>query len=86
MNINVLNLPLPSYEDLLAQRPSFFDEAVNAREAAEMIGKSPAALTQMRCRGNGPAYVKVGKTVMYRRRDVLDWLRVHVKRSAGIAA
>lgn len=31
-------------------------------------------LTQWRCRGFGPAYVKVGRKPMYRGSDLNDWL------------
>lgn len=34
-------------------------------------GKTRQALAQMRHRGNGPAYLKVGKSILYRAEDVL---------------
>lgn len=81
INNSILAFELPSYETLVAQRPSFFDEAVPAREAAEMMGKTVDALAQMRCRRVGPPFVKVGGSVMYRRRDVLEWLRANIKQT-----
>ncbi|BCO35496.1 helix-turn-helix domain-containing protein [Mycobacterium heckeshornense] len=43
-------------------------------EVAEALGTSPAGLAQMRYRGTGPAFVKVGRRVRYRWSDVRDYL------------
>ncbi len=34
-------------------------------------------LQQMRCENTGPKYRKLGRKVIYRRADVLDWLEVY---------
>ena len=44
--VNILLLPLPSYDELLDQYPGFFDCFVDATEAAQIIASaSPAART-----------------------------------------
>lgn len=56
-------------------------------EVAEALGTSEQGLAQMRYRGTGPKYVKVGEglrgRVIYRWSDVKDWLdsRVHGRTS-----
>ena len=44
------------------------------RAVARRIGKTEGALAQMRYKGTGPAYVKVGRSVMYRDEDVDAWI------------
>ncbi len=41
---------------------------------AEWLATSEAGLAQMRYRGTGPKFVKVGKKVLYRRSDVAAYL------------
>lgn len=78
--VNVLLLPLPSYDDLLEQYPIFFDCFVDSYEAAQIIGSTPGSLAQHRNNGTGPPYYKDGTSVRYRRRDLVDYMRAkHVK-------
>lgn len=43
-------------------------------ELAKQLGKSPAALAQWRYLGVGPQFIKLGRNIRYRRRDVETWL------------
>jgi predicted DNA-binding transcriptional regulator AlpA len=43
-------------------------------EAAEMLGLHPQTLRNMRCKGEGPAYHKLGKAVRYLEKDLLAYL------------
>ncbi len=43
-------------------------------DAAEYLGVKPETLNQWRWLGRGPAYVKVGRTVVYRLKDLDAWL------------
>ena len=53
---------------------------IDTKEAAEYIGMSPSFLSQSRMTGPlknrtpAPPYVKIGKSVMYRRSDLDAWL------------
>ena len=38
----------------------------------------PGTLANWRCQGKGPAYLRLGKRVCYRGRDLLDWLESKV--------
>lgn len=47
---------------------------MTTKELAVLIRKSPAAVRQMRYRGEGPAGVRIGREVLYDRRVVQAWL------------
>ncbi len=44
-------------------------------EAASALGKSVRTLQIWRQRRQGPAWTKIGKTIVYRRDALLDWLK-----------
>ncbi len=48
-------------------------EILTCKEAAEEIKTTTNALATFRCRGRGPAYLKHGGKVMYRRLDLLAY-------------
>lgn len=73
--LNVLLLPLPSYDELLAMYPGFFECLVDAHEASEILGTTPGSLAQHRLNGTGPSYFKDGSSVRYRRRDLIDYAK-----------
>ncbi|MDF1621637.1 helix-turn-helix domain-containing protein [Pseudothioclava nitratireducens] len=73
--VNILLLPLPSYDELLDQYPGFFDCFVDANEAAQILGSTPGSLAQHRNNGTGPDYYKDGASVRYQRRDLIDYMR-----------
>jgi hypothetical protein len=51
--------------------------------AAKALNLSSTWLAQMRLKGNGPRYVKVGRKVLYRPADVEAWLDEHIRRSTS---
>ncbi len=51
--------------------------------AARYIGIAPSTLGKMRRRGDGPAYIKAGKTVLYRKADLDAWLEQHRRYSTS---
>lgn len=73
--VNILLLPLPSYDELLEQYPIFFDCFVDANEAAQIIGSTPGSLAQHRNNGTGPVFYKDGSSVRYQRRDLIEYMR-----------
>jgi hypothetical protein len=48
--------------------------AMNEHEVSFLVGKSVQALRNDRYLGKGVTYFKVGRTVRYRRGEVLKWL------------
>ena len=61
---------------------------LDTRRAAVYTGLAPKTMAHMRCRGDGPPYVKTSRLVMYRVADLDAWLaaRVVTSTSEGIAA
>jgi hypothetical protein len=51
------------------------DAPLDTVAAAKLIGLAVATLAKLRCLGGGPAYLKLGRKVVYRRADLADWLR-----------
>jgi predicted DNA-binding transcriptional regulator AlpA len=51
-------------------------------ELAQVFRLAPATLKDWRCRrGMGPRFIKVGRAVRYRMRDVETWLKKQTARS-----
>jgi predicted DNA-binding transcriptional regulator AlpA len=50
-------------------------------EVAKALHTTPASLAQMRYRGHGPKFVRLGRRVLYRWVDVEQWITesVHVR-------
>ncbi|WP_370645824.1 helix-turn-helix transcriptional regulator [Corynebacterium sp. ACRQP] len=48
--------------------------AVNTEDAASFVGLSVKTLANMRSDGTGPKYLKVGSKVLYRVRDLENWI------------
>ncbi len=44
-------------------------------QTAKLLKLSPRTLQTWRVRGGGPAFLKIGKRVMYDRDDLLAWMR-----------
>lgn len=45
------------------------------RDASRYLGRSVAALAQLRYRGTGPRFIHAGGRIRYRQADVDAWLR-----------
>jgi predicted DNA-binding transcriptional regulator AlpA len=53
------------------------DRLLNEKEAASLIGLSPAWFQRKRWEGGGPVFVKLDRAVRYRERDLLAWIETH---------
>lgn len=51
----------------------FPDGRMDAKNAALYLGKSEKTLAIMRCQGNGPTFMKLGK-IFYRKEDLDAWI------------
>lgn len=49
-------------------------------ELSQRWGKSLSTLANMRSAGTGPQYIKLGKTIRYRRGDVVAYEQQHVRK------
>lgn len=48
-------------------------------DAGELLGLAPATLCNMRTKGRGPSFIKVGGLVRYRHADLVDWIESRVR-------
>ena len=53
------------------------------RGAAKRLKLAPETLRNMRWRGDGPPFLKLGRTVRYRLSDLADWLDARVRTSTS---
>ena len=53
---------------------TFEDHRMHAPEAAAYIGLAEATLANLRCRGGGPVFHKVGSRIVYIKSDLDGWL------------
>jgi hypothetical protein len=49
-------------------------DLIHATAAATLTGLAVSTLAKLRCVGGGPAFLKLGRKVLYRRADVINWL------------
>ena len=54
---------------------SAFERLLTPKEAAEVLRVSLSWLAKARMRGDGPPYVKVGRSIRYREADLLKWTK-----------
>lgn len=52
--------------------------ALNVRNSAEYIGLARGTLDNMRWRGEGPPFVRIGSRIVYRVEDLDAYLAAHV--------
>jgi predicted DNA-binding transcriptional regulator AlpA len=59
---------------ILARDRDYLDRMIPEHEAADFTGYTVRALQNWRLRGGGPKFIKVsGRSVRYRRRDLIEW-------------
>jgi hypothetical protein len=58
-------------------------EYMPPRQFARLIGVSESTLAKKRMAGDGPPYVKVGRSVRYSRDAGLAWMSGHARRSTS---
>lgn len=57
---------------------------LDTREAASLLGLSPATLSKLRHTGkNGPQFLKLGRRVVYDQNDLLTWLAGRRRKSTS---
>lgn len=54
---------------------------LTTKELADYLGISEATLLLHRVMNTGPAYVKIGRLVRYRRQDVEDWIQQETEKN-----
>lgn len=59
------------------------DELIRDTSAAEMLGQTRGTLATWRSQGRGPAFVKLGRSVFYRRADIHSFVAAQRRDPAG---
>ena len=59
------------------------NELLSEIEAAAMLRQQPRTLTVWRSRGKGPDFIKLGRSVFYRRQVVLDYIASCARRAVA---
>jgi excisionase family DNA binding protein len=54
---------------------------LNQTQAAEVLAVQPRTMESWRCRGGGPPFVRVGRRVRYRLKDLQAWIEGRTYRS-----
>jgi predicted DNA-binding transcriptional regulator AlpA len=60
-------------------------KVISAKVAARYVGLSESTLAKLRLNGNGPAYCKLGRRVVYRPADLDQWLQSRIARDTSDA-
>jgi excisionase family DNA binding protein len=58
---------------------------LTAGQAAKVLGLAASTLAKLRLSGNGPAYYKLGRRVVYRREDLEVWLKSRIAQNTSDA-
>ena len=53
-------------------------ELITRKQLAEYLGVTEPALSQMVTRRQGPRFIRLGRSIRYRREDVFAWLQERV--------
>lgn len=59
---------------------------LRTHQAADYLGISESTLAKWRVSGTGPVFGKLGRTVIYRRSDLDDWVQENIRRSTSDVA
>src|SRR3974390_2064984 len=62
------------------------DLICGAPAAARFIGLAISTLAKLRCQGGSPVFIKAGRKILYRRRDLITWLNTRRVRNTGEAS
>ena len=71
--------PKPSNE----QRSESDQRLLTAKDAADHLQLSPSWLAKARMRGDGPPYVKLGRSVRYGESALAKWTRTRTRNSTS---
>ncbi len=61
-------------------------QLLTSERVAQLLGTTPGVLNQLRYRREGPPYYHLGRRVVYKEREVMDWLREHLSRGGPVGA
>ena len=65
----------PKIEEAATKTATGFERLLTARDAAAFLRLSQSWLAKARMRGDGPPYVKIGRSIRYTETGILHWTR-----------
>jgi predicted site-specific integrase-resolvase len=65
------------------QEQSKVEPVFDTHSAAPLLGVKPGTLEVWRCQGRGPRFVKSGSRVVYRLRDINEYLDSRTRKSTA---
>ena len=81
--IDVSERLAPSLESKSARELNCRERLLTARDAANLLRLSQSWLAKARMRGDGPPYVKLGRSIRYAEGALLQWIKSHVRLSTS---
>jgi predicted DNA-binding transcriptional regulator AlpA len=68
---------------MAATEPNWRERLLTAKEAARFLRVSPSWLAKARMRGDGPPYVKLGRSIRYGEDAVVQWTKSRTRLSTS---
>jgi predicted DNA-binding transcriptional regulator AlpA len=65
------------------REPNWRERLLTAKEAASFLRVSPSWLAKARMRGDGPPYVKLGRSIRYGEDAVVQWTKSRMRLSTS---
>ena len=65
----------PKIEQAATKTATGFEPLLTAKDAADLLRLSPSWLAKARMRGDGPPYVKLGRSIRYTEKGIFQWMR-----------
>lgn len=75
--------PIEAKEGSASARQIHDDELYTTRNVSGFTKQSPKTLEAWRLKGYGPPYLKIGRLVRYRGRDIRQWLDASTRHSTS---
>jgi predicted DNA-binding transcriptional regulator AlpA len=66
-----------------AQEPNYRDRLLTEKDAADILRLSSSFLAKARMNGNGPPYLKLGRSVRYQESALLKWMKCRQRLSTS---
>lgn len=71
-------------QNIPADRPGAgFERLLTPRETADRLRVSLSWLAKARMQGDGPPFVKLGRSIRYPEGTLVQWMRAHLRRSTN---
>jgi predicted DNA-binding transcriptional regulator AlpA len=64
-------------------RPTIPEALWRPPRASKYLSQSENRLAKLRVSGEGPPFIKIGKSVYYRKRDLDEWVERHLRTSTS---